>query len=138
MHFVYSMALILFGLAWFYATFSGYPLTEIRAIDSGMPAFLFAFGLISLEDVLRKRESSLFLKLGDSSYSLYLAHPFVLVIVFSLYRKLENILPQNEFLMNMTMIISSLVVGYFVHIMIEKRLIGLVKSLFYSKQVFYK
>ena len=130
-HFIYSLALITMGLAWFYVTFSGCPLTGVRAIDSGMPAFLFAFGLISLEDVLRKRESSLFLKLGDSSYSLYLVHPFVLVIVFSLYRKLENILPQNEFLMNMTMIISSLVVGYFVHILVEKKLIGLTKSLFY-------
>jgi len=135
-HFLFSMALILGGLTWFYATFSGYPLTEIRAIDSGIPAFLFAFGLISLEDVLRKRASSLLLKLGDSSYSLYLAHPFVLVIVFSFYRKLENVLPQNEFLINMTMIISSLIVGYFVHILVEKKLIILAKSFFIKRNYF--
>ncbi|MBU1669391.1 acyltransferase [bacterium] len=128
-----SITLIVIGLVWFYATFSGYALMGVRAIDSGIPAFLFSFGLISLEYVWKKKESSLFLKLGDSSYALYLSHPFVLVIVFFLYRKLEKLLPQNEFLMNFSMIFVALVVGYVVHIFIEKKLIILAKFLFYSK-----
>ena len=129
-----SIILMVVGLLWFYATFSAYALTDIRAIDSGIPAFLFSFGLISLEPILKKRTSSLLLKLGDSSYSLYLSHPFVLVLVFSLYRKLEHLLPQNELFMNLSMILISLLVGYLVHLFIERTLIVFTKYLFgYNK-----
>ena len=128
-HSFYLLFSIVLSLLWFYLTFSGYALSEIRAIDSGIPAFLLAFGLVSLEPFLKKRASSLLIRLGDSSYALYLSHPFSLVFVFMFYRKLENILPQNEFLLNLSMIIISLLIGYVVHIWIEKRLMLWIKSL---------
>jgi len=122
---LYHFISIFIAIIWFYATFSGHALSGIRAIDSGVPAFLFSFGIISLEPFWQKRESSLLLNLGDSSYALYLSHPFVLVVVFTVYRKLENIVPQNEFLMNLSMISISLLIGYLVHIWIEKRMFSL-------------
>lgn len=128
--FLYALLFILLGMVWFYGTFSGYKLTEIRAIDSGFPAFFIAFGLISMEKVWQKKESLGLLKLGDSSYALYLVHPFVLVGVFTLYRKLDTLLPQSEWLLNLSMILTSLFVGYIVHLFVEKRLIRWAKTLF--------
>lgn len=56
----------------------GYPVFHIRLIDLGLPAFFLSLSILSLEKWLKEKPSLLLLNLGNSSYSLYLVHAFVL------------------------------------------------------------
>ncbi|SDV48673.1 acyltransferase family protein [Chitinasiproducens palmae] len=55
----------------------------------GLPAALIVFGVTSQEHWLRKMPSRLLEKLGDSSYSMYLLHPFLLAIAGTLFRMMH-------------------------------------------------
>ena len=54
---------------------------KLRSFFYGIPMALIFIGFINLEDILCKKKSFILdtlNKIGDSSYSLYLAHPFII------------------------------------------------------------
>lgn len=56
-------------------------LTGPRVVYFGVPAFLIVFGTVLLEPNLQKFKLNLLERIGDSSYSLYLSHSFVISLV---------------------------------------------------------
>jgi len=122
-HWVLSLSSIILGILSFYYLHTGGNFTGVHHIDTGTSAFLICFGMLSFEYLWKKRECKLLTILGNSSYSIYLLHPFILVAVVMISSKLENILPLSENLLIIIMLISSLVGGYISHVFIEKPLI---------------
>lgn len=53
-------------------------LPDARFLTAGLPAALLVYGAVSYEERLRRLPLRWLEKLGDSSYSMYLFHPFVL------------------------------------------------------------
>lgn len=129
-HISLSFLLIAIGLVQFYYLHTGGSFTGIHHIDTGISAFLICFGVISLEYFLVKKEIKLLTKLGDSSYSLYLLHPFVLVAVVMVNDKFQHIIPQNQIFLIVMMLVVSLISGYISHRYIEKNLIRVSKKIF--------
>ena len=68
-------------------------------------------------------------KLGEISYSLYLAHLFILGFVALIYRKLNINTMTSELFYIASMLGLSLVFGYLVYIFIEKKLAQKIKIL---------
>jgi len=125
-----SLLLLLIGLFLFYSLYSGLTVSGIHRIDSGTIAFLIGFAVISLEKFWLKRSCKLLKIIGDASYSIYLVHPFVLVVVLMIYHKFPNIFLQSEVLLIVVMFVASLLVGYFSYLHIESRLIRWTKKIF--------
>jgi len=57
------------------------PSDDLRLIFFGIPSALFLFGLLGTENFLSRKPLRPLVAAGDASYSLYLAHPFVLSAV---------------------------------------------------------
>jgi len=126
----YTSLLSLFiGFFLFYALYSGLTVSGIDRIDVGTTAFLIGFAVISLEKFWLKRSSKLLKIIGDASYSIYLVHPFVLVVVLMVYKKFPNIFFQSEVLLIIVMFMASLIMGYFSYLHIESRLISWTKKI---------
>jgi len=129
-HWFLSLSSITLGILSFYYLHTGGSFTGVHHIDTGSSAFLICFGVISLEYLWKKREFKLLTTLGNASYSIYLLHPFILVAVLIISNKLANIIPLNENILILIMLIVSLVGGYISHIFIEKNLIKWTKRVF--------
>ena len=125
-----SLLSLFIGLFLFYALYSGLTVSGIHRIDSGTIAFLIGFAVISLEKFWLKKSSKLLKIIGDASYSIYLVHPFVLVVVLMVYKKFPNIFLQSEALLIVVMFMASLIMGYFSYLHIESRLIRWTKKIF--------
>lgn len=125
-----SITSILIGIYLFYYLHTGNHITGVDHIDMGTSAFLICFGVISLEYFWKKREFKFLTTLGNASYSIYLLHPFVLVIVLMFSNKFQNIIPQNEIFIIILMFLVSLVSGYISYLYIESNLIKWTRSLF--------
>ena len=99
---------------------AGIPDFNIRVLDLGIPSFFLCLSLLALEPVLKKRPSQLLLNLGNSSYSLYLVHAFVLsggsVILNSLN------LTQSSFLFITLLIVLSILAGECCYYLLERPL----------------
>lgn len=99
-----------------------------RVVNFGIPMFLIFIGTISIEDVFSESKNIIhgfFEKLGDSSYSLYLAHPFALSPIAMICKYLGIIQP-SLFLLLLTS--SAILSGFFVYYFIEKPLAKLIKK----------
>jgi exopolysaccharide production protein ExoZ len=72
-------SLVLAGILYIQAY--NWPLPLARAFQWGIPAALLVFGLLFLERLGRLRVPKLFVDLGTSSYSIYLAHVTIILIV---------------------------------------------------------
>jgi len=129
-HIGFSFLSIAIGLLEFYYLHTGGSFTGVHHIDTGMSAFLICFGVITLEYFLLKKEIKLLTKIGDSSYSLYLLHPFVLVAVVMVNDKFQDVIPQNQTFLIVMMLVFSLISAYISHLYIEKNLIKLTKRFF--------
>lgn len=120
------LGLILMG----YQNFNGiFKLPFDRSISYGMPMFLIFIGMLSLEGVFRNTKniiSNFFEKLGDSSYSLYLAHPFAISPVAMACKYLGI---NNPYLFLFLLTFSAIFTGFFVFYFIEKPLIKFIKKL---------
>ncbi|WP_277185479.1 acyltransferase [Caballeronia sp. BR00000012568055] len=60
-----------------------------KALTVGIPAALIVFGVVAQESWLRRAPSALLAGLGDSSYSMYLFHPFVLSAAAMIFTRLH-------------------------------------------------
>lgn len=101
---------------------------DIRGIKYGIPMFLIFLSMIYLEPFFIRSKSTLlsfFNHIGNSSYSLYLIHPFALTPT-AMILKLMNI--NNPFIFIITLIFTSILAGSLTYILIEKRLNKIVKK----------
>lgn len=88
--FILNIFLIVLGAALilFQNIFNVFDTIFGRALEGGVPAFLCVVGIIGLESFFRSHYHKfvkLIDRLGDASYSIYLSHPFILVIGTKLY-----------------------------------------------------
>lgn len=100
-----------------------------RVVEYGLPALLLFIGMLSFEPFFQKNKSNPFLllfeKIGNSSYSLYLLHPFVLVAATMVLLKLG--LTEYGYLFVALLSISSVVGGHLCYLLLEKKLQKMVK-----------
>ena len=104
-------------------------LNYIRVVEYGLPALLLFIGMLSFEPFFQKNKSHPFLLLfeniGNSSYSLYLLHPFVLVAVTMVLVKLN--LAEHGYLFAAILSISSIIGGHLCYLLLEKNLQKMVR-----------
>jgi peptidoglycan/LPS O-acetylase OafA/YrhL len=100
-----------------------------RGLFWGIPMLFIFAGLLSLEGFIQRSTSvlkKLFLELGNSSYSLYLFHPFVLSGTAMILRRLN--MASNPWLFSIILLTVAIVTGHLVYLFIEKPLVALVKK----------
>jgi len=95
-----------------------------RSLNAGVPMFFIFIGLVFLEKNMKMIKP--LYKLGMSSYSLYLLHPFTLAFVTIIFKKLELIDYTLFYLA--TMLISSLVMGWLCYYYLEMKLDKLIRN----------
>lgn len=101
-------------------------LPDMRFVTAGIPAALLTYGLIELEEYFHKNPIGWIQKLGDSSYSMYLLHPFPIAIAGVLLGKL-NISDSPaaramEWSLWIAVMIATLVTSHLAYLQIETRL----------------
>ena len=104
------------------------PPINYRLISYGIPCFFFMAGLVYLEKNQPVRFPHILLKLGDSSYSLYLSHIFVILVISTLLK--TQTLPwffNNDGIVLITVIIC-LIVGHISYIIFERKLFTRIRS----------
>ncbi len=105
--------------------------TGYRGIDLGIPAMFLVLSIVMLEDKIRNNVSKLMLTIGESSFSIYLIHPFILSASGLVYKKIgiNTILSEQIFIV--LMIISSLIAGYITYNLLEKRMTILLRTKYF-------
>lgn len=98
-----------------------------RFLFWGIPATSIVAGFVLAEHYLGKRIPSLFVKFGDSSYSLYLFHPFVVPLIVVLLIKAGINMPVLALI---ACILSSLLIGVLACKFIERPVIGYIQTKF--------
>ena len=103
---------------------------KIRVVDYGMPALLFFVGMLSLEPFFKKNDATLISKvfygIGNSSYSLYLLHPFVLSFSAIALQKIGVNKMGYPFVT--LLVISSVLAGHLCYLLLEKPLLLMFKK----------
>jgi exopolysaccharide production protein ExoZ len=102
-----------------------------RVIIYGVPAFIFFVGMIGLEPWLVKLQKfHIFVvlkKLGDSSYSLYLVHPFTLVICSIVLDELG--ISDFGVLFSIILCSFSLLSGHICYLLIERNISRVINNI---------
>ena len=102
-----------------------------RLIYFGTPSILIVFGCIFLEHNSTMKNiwrEPLFQLMGNASYSIYLVHPIIFIILELLYRRFPPTLINGDFLIMLQLLIA-IVAGIYAHLFIEKRLLKYADSL---------
>lgn len=97
----------------------------INFIVFGVPAAFLLFGLLNMESFFARRPLPWLVATGDASYSLYLAHPFVLSAVHMIFQRwLQSYFGSEGLVLAITFavtaIVASLIVSHFSYILLEK------------------
>lgn len=96
------------------------PIQGLRLISHGIPSAVFSVGLIFFMPRSLERRGEGFARIvGDSSYSLYLSHPFVLAILGMVWGKVDPGFAQPWAYVAVATL-ASVAVGYASYILIEK------------------
>jgi peptidoglycan/LPS O-acetylase OafA/YrhL len=107
-----------------------------RLITYGIPSFLMVFSAVMLESRLKynqlKAPYKILASIGDASYAIYLTHLFVVVGFTKIgFQKMGLINPYTP-LGVVCILISSLLLGYFLYIKVDKPLHNYFKKLLLS------
>ena len=89
---------------------------------------LIFVGLLSFEEFIRRSNSvirNLFLEIGNSSYSLYLIHPFTLSGTAMCLKALN--MTSNPYFFAAILFVVSVSLGHLVYLYVERPLIALMK-----------
>ncbi|MBE1252388.1 acyltransferase family protein [Enterobacter cloacae] len=128
----FKLGLVVFSTAFLMLIFvNQHPSLTIkidRAFLIGIPMAMLFYSLLSFEFILKNRKnviSNIFEKIGDSSYSLYLSHPFVLSPVAIISNKIGV---KNSSLFGLLLVGTALIVGFLVYSCIEKRMIYFIRN----------
>lgn len=106
-----------------------------RFLVYGLPATLFLAGSVGLEPFINRRPIKSLVLLGDSSYSLYLCHPFVLKGVMVVFLALHIDIgsgPASIVLFCVTATITALIVSVYSFRFIERPLANFLKQVFFG------
>ena len=101
-----------------------------RGFFWAIPMLSIFIGLLSLEDHIRQSTSvvrNLLLQIGNSSYSLYLIHPFVLSGTAMCLKHFR--MTSNPYLFTVCLLTLSVAIGHLVYLYVERPLISLVKRI---------
>ena len=101
---------------------------EWRGLTWGIPMLLIFVGLLSFEEFIQRSNSvirNLFLEIGNSSYSLYLIHPFTLSGTAMCLRALN--MTSNPYFFATILFVVSVSLGHLVYLYVERPLIALMK-----------
>ncbi len=94
-----------------------------RFVHYGMPAAILVSACVFTNGMDAVSVPRPLLNIGESSYSVYLTHPFVIGIVslvFSRFGLVEQLTPLNLlFTFSVSVIVISIVVGHFVHLLFD-------------------
>lgn len=105
-----------------------------RAVCAGLPMLGIFIGVVRFEEHIRKNNNIVFKaleRLGDSSFSLYLIHPFVLSPAAMIIRKLG--LSHNATLFSLLLLAGAIVVGWLCYQFVEQPLNRIVRQRQLSK-----
>lgn len=127
---LYCVLLILCGLpVLVYQNFNDFMLTNsYRVFYIGFPMFLVFNAVLHMEEFFKQPHNlciSFFERVGNSSYSLYLSHPFMLVIASFICVKLHITFSISFFCF---LLVSSILFGFFVYHFIEKPMSKWIKN----------
>ena len=105
-----------------------------RALSKGLPVSLIFLGFLGLDkylDPLKNKILYVFNRFGEASYSIFLSHPFILVILSKIYQKIDflHYIPFALFLYVVCML-----VGLCIYRNIEKPLNNFVKNINFLKK----
>ncbi|MCB4358663.1 acyltransferase family protein [Quatrionicoccus australiensis] len=120
--FEFGILLVVLGGALFYLSDNNWNLH--RVWSWGVPALIFFVGIRSLEAKFNSgwRSWAVWLgKLGDSSYSLYLVHPFSLAGSAIFLKKIG--FSYNPFIFSFVLFFSALISGYLCYLLLEQPLL---------------
>jgi len=98
-----------------------------RFIFWGIPATFIVAGFVFSEHYLGRYIPSLFVKFGDSSYSLYLFHPFVIPLIVVLLTEAGANMPSLALIV---CILISLLIGVLAYKFIERPVINYIRTKF--------
>lgn len=108
---------------------SHYKLENYRVIVYGIPALFFFLGMLAMEPAIIENKSNMLLRMlkqiGDSSYSLYLFHPFALVGCSIILSKMG--LNQFGYLFVILLVVCSVISGHLCYLYMEKPLARLTR-----------
>lgn len=93
---------------------------KLRVIFWGIPAMLMVLGVLLIEPFVKGRIPKILLSLGDSSYSLYLVHTFVVPAVGIIY--IGKFGGSDALLAILAAFVLSIVVSHAVHLLVERRI----------------
>ncbi|HEY4289056.1 MAG TPA: acyltransferase [Puia sp.] len=102
-----------------------------RGFFWGIPMLSIFIGLLSLEHLIRQSRSAirnLLLEIGNSSYSLYLVHPFVLSGTAMGLKHFK--MASNPWLFAIMLLTLAVAIGHLTYLYIERPLTSLVKRVF--------
>ncbi len=109
---------------------NNFELNDLRVLSYGGPAFLFFWGMLSFEDSFKKRGSNwvlaTFKALGDSSYSLYLFHPFAIGAVTILLTRMG--INGYGYIFVLMLSVVALASGHLCYYFVEKPLLSLFRT----------
>ena len=100
-----------------------------RGFFWGIPMLSIFIGLLSLEHLIQRSKSvvrDLLLEIGNSSYSLYLVHPFVLSGTAMCLKHFR--MSSNPWLFAIVLLTLSVAIGHLVYLYVERPLTSLVKN----------
>jgi exopolysaccharide production protein ExoZ len=99
-----------------------------RVISFGIPAFILVLGAASLDISSKIRIPKMLLFLGDASYSIYLTHYPVTLIIAKVFTILGLSNALHPFILMNLIALLTLASGCLFYIMIEKPLLNLIKT----------
>lgn len=111
--------------------------SSLRFVYFGVPALCLCVFILTFEPLLQKRPIGLLMKLGNSSYSLYLIHAFVLSGGGFVLSKVPFV-ANNSYLFVSLLIIASLVAGYWCFKFVEQPLTRYILKNYRQFYFFYK
>ena len=112
-------SLVLFVLSYTMYLY-GYKL-GYRGLDLGIPAMFLVIFFLTLEEKIKVYCNKWIMNIGESSYSIYLTHLFLLAAAGLVYKKIDIHSVVAECLFISLMLIGSLLSGYITYHLIEKR-----------------
>jgi peptidoglycan/LPS O-acetylase OafA/YrhL len=128
-HKIMNAAILLFGIISL-CMISQYDHSLNRVVSFGLPMLAIFIGFVSFESAIEKVSDKKIMTpikaLGDSSYSLYLIHPFALALTAVILRKLQ--LADNLSIASVSLISTAILSGYVCYAFLEMPLNKLFKG----------
>lgn len=137
---VMSFGFVLLVLGYWMESVPGGVMSDVpRFISSGIPATIVLIGAVMfVSPEIDKTIHPMFTALGDSSYSLYLSHRFVLRPVTLIWEKLLPMSPSFAVAYTVVVVVLGLIGGHICYLLIEKPFLRLASRKHVNTQGFLR